>query len=52
MKMLHWPDSMATYLTQDNILFSNDAFGQHLATERLFNDQVDSAIYSMSHIKY
>ena len=28
MRMLHWPDSMATYLTGDNILFSNDAFGQ------------------------
>ncbi len=41
MTMLHWPDSMATYLTGDNILFSNDAFGQHLATEKLFNDQVD-----------
>lgn len=42
MTMLHWPDSMATYLTGDKILFSNDAFGQHLATEKLFNDQVDS----------
>lgn len=41
MAMLHWPDSMATYLTQDNILFSNDAFGQHYATEKLFNDLVD-----------
>ncbi|HOF99837.1 MAG TPA: anaerobic nitric oxide reductase flavorubredoxin [Clostridia bacterium] len=41
MTMLHWPDSMATYLTGDHILFSNDAFGQHLATEKLFNDQVD-----------
>jgi len=41
MTMLHWPDSMATYLTGDNILFSNDAFGQHLATEALFNDRVD-----------
>ena len=29
MRMLHWPDSMATYMTGDNILFSNDAFGQH-----------------------
>ena len=27
MAMLHWPDSMATYMTKDNILFSNDAFG-------------------------
>ncbi len=41
MKMLHWPDSMACYLTGDNILFSNDAFGQHYATEYLFNDLVD-----------
>ncbi len=29
MRMLHWPDSTAAYLTEDNILFSNDAFGQH-----------------------
>ncbi|MBN1141613.1 MAG: MBL fold metallo-hydrolase, partial [Deltaproteobacteria bacterium] len=29
--MLHWPDSMFCYLTGDNILFSNDAFGQHYA---------------------
>lgn len=41
MKMLHWPDSMACYLTNDNILFSNDAFGQHYASEYLFNDLVD-----------
>ena len=33
--MLHWPDSMFCYLTGDNILFSNDAFGQHLATNKL-----------------
>ncbi|WP_099467168.1 oxygen-binding di-iron domain-containing protein [Konateibacter massiliensis] len=41
MKMLHWPDSMATYMTGDNILFSNDAFGQHYAVEELFNDKAD-----------
>ena len=33
MKMLHWPDSMASYLTGDNILFSMDAFGQHFAVD-------------------
>ena len=33
MRMLHWPDSMATFMTGDNILFSNDAFGQHYAVE-------------------
>ena len=39
--MLHWPDSMFSYMTGDAVLFSNDAFGQHLATERLYNDLVD-----------
>jgi flavorubredoxin len=39
--MLHWPDSMICYLTGDNILFSNDAFGQHYATSGMFNDTVD-----------
>ncbi len=41
MTMLHWPDSMACYLTGDKILFSNDAFGQHYAIEGLFNDLTD-----------
>ncbi len=52
MMMLHWPDSMATYLTQDNILFSNDAFGQHLATEKLYNDLVDQCDLDEEAIKY
>ena len=52
MAMLHWPDSMATYLTKDNILFSNDAFGQHLATEKLFNDLVDWSDLFKESIKY
>jgi flavorubredoxin len=52
MTMLHWPDSMATYMTQDNILFSNDAFGQHLATEKLFNDEVDQCDLFNEAIKY
>jgi len=52
MTMLHWPDSMATYLTKDNILFSNDAFGQHYATEKLFNDLVDNCELFSESIKY
>ncbi|HHZ12797.1 MAG: anaerobic nitric oxide reductase flavorubredoxin [Caldicoprobacterales bacterium] len=40
-RMLHWPDSMFTYMTNDNILFSNDAFGQHYASEYMYNDLVD-----------
>lgn len=41
--MLHWPDSMFTYLTGLNILMPNDAFGQHYATAFRFNDEVDNA---------
>lgn len=52
MKMLHWPDSMAAYMTQDNILFSNDAFGQHYATDRLFNDLVDPCELEQEALKY
>lgn len=41
--MLHWPDSMMTYMTEDAVLFSNDAFGQHYCDEHLFNDEVDQS---------
>jgi flavorubredoxin len=50
--MLHWPDSMFSYLTGENILFSNDAFGQHLASEFLYNDLVDQAELFQECIKY
>ena len=50
--MLHWPDSMFCYLTQDNILFSNDAFGQHYASEYMFNDLVDQNELFNECIKY
>ncbi len=52
MRMLHWPDSMATYLTGDNILFSNDAFGQHFAVEELFNDKADQCLLMKEAMKY
>jgi flavorubredoxin len=52
MPMLHWPDSMATYMTVDNVLFSNDAFGQHLATEKIFNDLVDNCELNNESLKY
>ncbi len=38
--MIHWPDSMMSYLAEDQILFSNDAFGQHYATSERFDDEV------------
>ena len=44
MTMLHWPDSMLSYFDGDGgIVFSNDAFGQHFATESLYNDKVVEA---------
>lgn len=52
MSMLHWPDSMATYMTKDNILFSNDAFGQHYANEKLFNDLADKCVLEEEAMKY
>ena len=39
--MLHWPDSMVTYCPEEEILFSNDGFGQHLATTERFADERD-----------
>ena len=51
-KLLHWPDSMFTYLTGEDILFSNDAFGQHYASEMLFNDLVDQAELYQEALKY
>ncbi len=50
--MLHWPDSMFTYLSGDEVLFSNDAFGQHYASEFMFNDRVDQAELFAECIKY
>lgn len=41
--MLHWPDSMACYLEGEEILFSNDAFGQHICTTKRFDDENDLA---------
>ncbi|HKM38639.1 MAG TPA: anaerobic nitric oxide reductase flavorubredoxin [bacterium] len=50
--MLHWPDSIFTYMSGDNILFSNDAFGQHYASESMYNDLVDQAELYHEAIKY
>jgi anaerobic nitric oxide reductase flavorubredoxin len=42
--MLHWPDSMFTYVVEDKILMPNDAFGQHLASSERFDDEVDAHV--------
>ncbi len=50
--MLHWPDSMVTYCPEEKILFSNDAFGQHLAANRRFDDENDFHIIMEEAKKY
>jgi flavorubredoxin len=42
--MVHWPDSMVTYIPEDKLLLPNDAFGQHLASSKRFDDEVDTAV--------
>jgi len=50
--MLHWPDSMFTYIEKDAILLPNDAFGQHLATSKRFDDEVDEKTLMEEAAKY
>ncbi len=52
MTMLHWPDSMLTYVKGANVVLSNDAFGQHYATAGMFNDEVDNCELYQEAIKY
>ena len=50
--MLHWPDSMFTYVKEEALLLPNDAFGQHLATTERFTDEVDEGIVMEEATKY
>lgn len=50
--MLHWPDSMFSYLVEDAILLPNDAFGQHYATDKRFDDEVDQVLLMDEAAKY
>jgi len=51
-KMLHWPDSMMTYLAADNLLFSQDGFGMHLASSERFADTISDEILEYEAAKY
>eukprot|EP01156_Anaeramoeba_ignava_P020946 Anaeramoba_ignava/c17705_g1_i1.p1 GENE.c17705_g1_i1~~c17705_g1_i1.p1 ORF type:complete len:511 (-),score=87.04 c17705_g1_i1:116-1648(-) len=42
--LVHWPESIVTYMPEEKILFSMDAFGQHYATTKRFDDEVDFSI--------
>ncbi len=51
-KMVHWPESMFTFLDSDGVLFSNDAFGMHLASSERFTDEYDPGIIHYETKKY
>ncbi|PVX23551.1 MAG: MBL fold metallo-hydrolase [Candidatus Bathyarchaeum sp.] len=51
-RMLHWPDTMFTYIEKDALLLSNDGFGQHLASSKRFADEVDQNILMWEAAKY
>jgi flavorubredoxin len=50
--MLHWPDSMFSYIEKDGLLLPNDGFGQHLASSKRFDDEVDESILMQEAAKY
>ena len=43
-RMIHWPDSMFSYLDKDEVLFSQDAFGMHMASQERFADAIPQAV--------
>lgn len=51
-KMLHWPDSMLTYVAEDKTLLSNDAFGMHLASSERFSDELPEWLLDYEARKY
>ena len=50
--MLHWPDSMVTYIPEEKLLLSNDAFGQHYASSGRFDDEAEQAILWQEAARY
>ncbi len=51
-RMIHWPDSMFTFCPEHGILFSQDAFGMHLATSVRFDDEVCRSVWEYQALKY
>ncbi len=51
-RMLHWPDSMFTYMPEERLLFSQDAFGMHLASAERFADLIAPTIIYKEMAKY
>jgi flavorubredoxin len=51
-RMIHWPDSMFSYIPEDRLLISQDGFGQHWATSERFDDEVDQSELMRQSAKY
>jgi len=51
-RLLHWPDSMVSYLAGDKVLFSQDGFGMHLASNERFDDELDDYVLYHEAAKY
>jgi flavorubredoxin len=51
-RMIHWPDSMMSYLVEDELLFSQDGFGMHLASCEMFADELDDRVLEWEAAKY
>jgi flavorubredoxin len=51
-RMLHWPDSMMSYLVEDKVLFSQDGLGMHLATSERFADEIPMEVLEQEGAKY
>ena len=51
-KMCHWPDSMVTYVHEDKLLLSQDAFGMHLASYERFDDELDERLLEDEAARY
>ena len=51
-RMVHWPDSMFTYLDEEGILFSQDAFGMHLASSERFDSEINEGVLDYEAAKY
>jgi flavorubredoxin len=51
-RMLHWPDSMFSYIPEDGLLFSNDAFGQNIASSERFTDEIGGEVLLSAMTEY
>lgn len=51
-RMLHWPDSMFTFVKEEGVLFSQDAFGMHIASTERFADEIPSEVVDYEGLKY